>query len=338
MTSPSQFTALPVNVICGFLGVGKTTAIRSLLKQKPADEHWAVLINEMGEVGIDGDLVAADGIAVKQIAGGCMCCVSDLPSKVTLNALIREQKPDRILVEPSGIASPKTILETYRSDQYREVLDVQATVCLIDPWMISQPQFADLPTFQEQCQLADVLLASKGDAASAEDLQTFHQWASQFPDKTHVGVITQGNIDPIWLSGVAKAGAVAEHSDSSHHHHHHSHDHTPAPSEQPVVDEDGITRHPNRSPEAWACGWLIPEPYRFQQQDIMQWLSELNIPRIKGLLHTEQGWIAFNRMRQHCHVETVEPPASSESALEMISMEEVDWSDVHQQLKSRLIG
>ena len=81
------------NLITGFLGSGKTTSILHLLAQKPADEKWAVLVNEFGEVGIDGALLADSGALLKEIPGGCMCCVNGLPMQVGLNTLLRQGKP-----------------------------------------------------------------------------------------------------------------------------------------------------------------------------------------------------------------------------------------------------
>ena len=94
------------NLITGFLGSGKTTSILHLLAQKPADEKWAVLVNEFGEVGIDGALLADSGALLKD-PGGCMCCVNGLPMQVGLNTLLRQGKPDRLLIEPTGLGHPK---------------------------------------------------------------------------------------------------------------------------------------------------------------------------------------------------------------------------------------
>lgn len=71
-----------VNLITGFLGSGKTTTLLHLLAQKPQGEKWAVLVNEFGEVGIDGALLAESGAVLKEIPGGCMCCVNGLPMQV----------------------------------------------------------------------------------------------------------------------------------------------------------------------------------------------------------------------------------------------------------------
>ena len=93
---------IPVNLITGFLGVGKTTAVRHLLAQRPAAETWGVLVNEFGEIGVDGSLLAGQGAPVQEVAGGCLCCVAAPAFTTGLNRLIREHRPDRILIEPSG--------------------------------------------------------------------------------------------------------------------------------------------------------------------------------------------------------------------------------------------
>ncbi|GAL28505.1 putative metal chaperone [Vibrio variabilis] len=70
---------VPTNIITGFLGVGKTTTILNLLKDKPENENWAVLVNEFGEVGIDGAMMADGGAMIKEVPGGCMCCTAGVP-------------------------------------------------------------------------------------------------------------------------------------------------------------------------------------------------------------------------------------------------------------------
>lgn len=81
MTRQSQprFHAIPTNLIMGFLGVGKTTALLELLKRKDANESWAVLVNEFGAVGIDGTIFSASGAIVNEVPGGCLCCAAGVP-------------------------------------------------------------------------------------------------------------------------------------------------------------------------------------------------------------------------------------------------------------------
>ena len=106
-----QLRNIPTNLIMGFLGVGKTTAILDLLKQKPENESWAVLVNEFGKVGIDGAIFSAAGATVKEIAGGCLCCALAVPFQVAINRLLKEARPDRLLIEPTGLGHPKKVLD-----------------------------------------------------------------------------------------------------------------------------------------------------------------------------------------------------------------------------------
>ena len=95
-----KLRAVPTNIITGFLGVGKTTAIAHLLTQKPEGERWAVLVNEFGEIGIDGSLFSGKsseeiGVYISEVPGGCMCCASGLPMQIALNILLKRAQPDR---------------------------------------------------------------------------------------------------------------------------------------------------------------------------------------------------------------------------------------------------
>jgi G3E family GTPase len=121
------------NLITGFLGSGKTTSILHLLANKDPAEKWAVLVNEFGEVGIDGALLADSGALIKEIPGGCMCCVNGLPMQVGLNTLLRQGKPDRLLIEPTGLGHPKQILDLLTAPVYEPWIDLRATLCLLDP-------------------------------------------------------------------------------------------------------------------------------------------------------------------------------------------------------------
>jgi len=88
--SRQKISAVPTNIITGFLGVGKTSAILHLLKSKPDDERWAVLVNKFGEIGVDGSLFQGQskeeaGVFIREVPGGCMCCATGVPMQVALN-------------------------------------------------------------------------------------------------------------------------------------------------------------------------------------------------------------------------------------------------------------
>ncbi len=118
---------VPTNIITGFLGVGKTSAILQLLKNKPSNERWAVLVNEFGEIGVDGSLMTSQhhneqGVFIREVAGGCMCCAAGVPMQVALNQLLTQAKPDRLLIEPTGLGHPKEVLRVLSAKHYQTVM------------------------------------------------------------------------------------------------------------------------------------------------------------------------------------------------------------------------
>lgn len=168
-------TKIRVNIITGFLGVGKTTCIQSLLQRKPSDETWAVLVNEYGQQGIDGALLQTSDIIVKQIAGGCACCAALMPFQIALNQLIRQERPHRIFIEPSGLGHVDKIIELLQDEQYHAHLALHATICLVDARQLSQPKYRYHELYQRQLHAADVLVASKTDLAEDKDMALFQQ-------------------------------------------------------------------------------------------------------------------------------------------------------------------
>jgi len=176
--SDQAFNNIPCNIITGFLGVGKTTAIQYLLKHKPATQRWAVLVNEFGQVGLDAELIEGDvarekpagaSVYIKEIPGGCMCCSAGLPMAVALNQLIKEAKPDRLLIEPTGLGHPKEVLKVLNGDNYKDVLDVQNTLTILDARHFNDDRYLKSPVYKQQLSVADVFIFNKSDEASEQD-------------------------------------------------------------------------------------------------------------------------------------------------------------------------
>ncbi|MGB1544796.1 MAG: CobW family GTP-binding protein, partial [Spongiibacter marinus] len=169
-----KLSAIPTNVITGFLGVGKSTAILHLLQQKPADERWAVLVNEFGEIGIDGSVLGGresedSGVFISEVPGGCMCCAAGLPMQIAMNRLLSRSRPHRLIIEPTGLGHPKEVLAVLSADHYKDLLDLRATVTLVDARKVSDERYTQHPTFLQQLAIADVIVANKADQYQAED-------------------------------------------------------------------------------------------------------------------------------------------------------------------------
>ena len=125
---------IPTHLIAGPLGAGKTSLIRHLLGQRPANERWAVLINEFGQIGLDAALLSTDddGVSMGEVAGGCLCCVNGAPFQVGLGRLLRKARPDRLFIEPSGLGHPAQLLAQLQSPPWTGVLAVQPAVLVLD--------------------------------------------------------------------------------------------------------------------------------------------------------------------------------------------------------------
>lgn len=195
-SSTPPLVHIPTHVIMGFLGSGKTSAILDLFRQKPEGEVWAVLVNEMGDLGIDGKIYATRGITVEEIPGGCMCCAQGVPMRVAINRLLRRTRPHRLLVESSGVGHPSGLLKTLSGEEFREVLDIRAAITLVDPQKLLDPRLQQSPLFQDQLNTADILIANKMDRASDQAKNALDTLFERFKEHTVLRTrTTHGKLD-----------------------------------------------------------------------------------------------------------------------------------------------
>lgn len=204
-------SAIPTTIITGFLGVGKSSAILNLLKHKPKQERWAVLVNEFGEIGVDGSVFEGQhtqeqGVFIREVPGGCMCCVAGLPMQVALNQLLKLARPDRLLIEPTGLGHPKEILHTLRSDTYRSVINLQQIITLVDARKLSDRRYTEHHTFNEQIAIADVVVGNKQDLYQGDEQSTLQAYIDQHGASGAQVIFTQhSDISTIDLSKKTKA-------------------------------------------------------------------------------------------------------------------------------------
>ncbi|WP_220789471.1 CobW family GTP-binding protein [Craterilacuibacter sinensis] len=190
-----------VNLLSGFLGVGKTTVLRHLIAHKPAHERWAIIVNEFGEIGIDGAVLSDGEVPVAEIAGGCLCCVAGPQMTVTVATLLRRERPDRLIIEASGLAHAASVIDELRAKPLGDALEIGAVLTLVDPRQFVNPDYALQPLYRDQVAIADVLLATKLDLCDSATLGTFRDKAAAlFPAKMLVAEVAQGAADPAWLS------------------------------------------------------------------------------------------------------------------------------------------
>ncbi len=160
---------VPVHIVTGFLGSGKTTLIHSLIEQKPVDEKWAILVNEFGQIGIDQAMFdARDDVVVKGLPGGCLCCQLAFVLQAALVNLLARSKPDRVIIEPSGLGHPAGLLDLLRGEAFQDVVTVQDIIATLDPRRLDEARVREHDTFQDQLHMADAIAITMGDPCSIE--------------------------------------------------------------------------------------------------------------------------------------------------------------------------
>lgn len=141
---------IKTHVIAGPLGAGKTTLIRQLFAQRPANERWAILVNEFGQVGLDAALMTRDdaGLSIAEVPGGCLCCVQGVPLQVALTRLLRRARPQRLFIEPSGLGHPASLYRQLQAPPWTGVLTLQPLIWVVDAGQLLAGQA--LPEAQQQ--------------------------------------------------------------------------------------------------------------------------------------------------------------------------------------------
>ena len=336
-SSQPELVGVATNVISGFLGAGKSTAILHLLQQKPENERWAVLVNEFGEVGIDGSLFQGReaeqrGVFVRELAGGCMCCASGMPMQITLASLLAVARPHRLLIEPTGLGHPREVLELLTSEHYRQMLDLRATITLVDARKIREDHYTAHPTFLQQLAVADLIVANKTDQYGEQDLPALRNFLSQTEglDSKQLLEVEHGALQLDWLAHPA-----------GQHDYGHSHARDPGqPDAQmpvaPTIPEAGFVRIDNEGEGFFSQGWIFDPSWTFDADKLYALLLGIEAERIKGVFRTNQGTTGYNMadgvMTQSSLSE------SQDSRVEVISVSQKSFVGLEQALLDCVIS
>lgn len=275
---------IPTHVIAGPLGAGKTTLIRHLLAQRPANERWAVLINEFGLVGLDAALLSRDedGIAIGEVAGGCLCCVNGMPFQVGLGRLLRKSRPDRLFIEPSGLGHPLQLLAQLQQPPWAGVLKIQPLLMVVDAQSMVRNE--QLPEAQRQAfDAADWIVLNKSEVVDEKYKSLINNklsgkkifWTvqgklplSDLPDVTH-GIVDSLVVDNRITDNLLSPPALW------------------ADPGQPICLAQ-------QGEGGWSIGWRWHPGQQFYPQRLQAFLRTWPWRRAKGVIHSVEGWQSFN--------------------------------------------
>lgn len=344
---------IPTNLIVGFLGSGKTTAITKLVDQRDPAEHWSILINEFGTVSIDHALVDsnANGVAVEELGGGCACCTLAFAFKPLLARFLRRTKPDRFVLEPSGLSHPAKVVDILRSPDFAGVIDLKNIICLVDPQSFDDDRWKDNEVFQDQIQLADIVVLNWTDCRDRDQIDRCRAWIEAFdPPKQLIFESSFGAIDSELLDKSFPTLRSPLFQDA----------HPSPPSdvyrddeslESLATGEDNRDRHPvdqpkpgiplrfeNKNSEFQACGWIFHLEEIFDRDALLDFLGMFQpMLRLKGIFRCEGDWWSINRAKDGIRFSASTYRRDSRLELIVDKSATVDWQAVENRLLACLV-
>ena len=290
-----------IDIFSGFLGAGKTTLIRKLIAEAYKGEKLVLIENEFGEIAIDGGFLRDAGVEITEMNSGCICCTLVGDFEKALKKVMDEYKPDRIIIEPSGVGK--------RSDVARAVEKVEGTsigakVTVVDAGKCRMYMRNFGEFFNDQVANADLIVMSRTDTAPESKILA----ASELLRKLNP---TAGLITTPWakLNGMQIKEAMdgdalkkeMEHMEHEAHEHHHHHDDDDDECTCGCHDHDHDHEHHHHADEVFTS-WGVETPKKFTESGIRAMLDELSdaekfgtILRAKGFVDASDGeWIYFD--------------------------------------------
>jgi len=279
---------IPVTVVTGFLGAGKTTLIRELIKT-PEAANSALIVNEFGEIGIDDALLRTCTENTVLLGNGCVCCAASTDLHRTLRQLFADRErgrvPDfeRVIIETSGLSDPTPILQLLATDRAlgtRFALDGLVTV--VDA--VHALSNSDLPEWRKQVALADRIVLSKADVASADVVAAVERILDRLAPQAQRVVAVSGRADPSFILAAGRdlvCPEVVRRHIQEHDHHH----------------TDGYVTFSIRreKPIHW--------PVMQQSLDVLSALCGAELLRLKGLVNVRgrPGPVVVHRVQHIAH-------------------------------------
>lgn len=316
----------PTTIITGFLGAGKTTFINSLLAHKNTlnmTDKWAILVNEFGKIGIDGKLFADSDVAIKEVSGGCICCTNQLSLQIALVRLLSDHKPSHLIIEPTGLAHPDELSSQLGAPHWQTSLHLRATICILNAAQWQEEHHRNHDGYQAHVKFSDIVIINRTQMLSTDQYQALRDWINSIHPNVQIIDMNTASADEL----MALLGKM------------------PMPKQQPikvalnplalkpvvtntnVTGEIDDTEPPYRYHDKMAGfhvgGWRLPKEWRFDGHELQKWL--LNLPhyaRIKGIIHTQDGWISLNITQESISIQ--DSDAQEDSRLEFILHQEID--------------
>ena len=325
-----------IDIVSGFLGAGKTTLIKKLLKDALAGTRVVLIENEFGEIGIDGGFLKESGIEIREMNSGCICCSLVGDFGTSLREVMSTYAPERILIEPSGVGKLSDVMKAIQDAAEGSEMELNSAVAVVDAskCKIYIKNFGEF--FVNQIEYAGTIILTRTDKVSdakiAECVELLRQHNNKATiittpiaelDGKQILTTIEGKAD---LQAQILAEVIADHDDDDdedehehHHHHHHDHDHEHA---EVIVDEQGNRiykshdhhhhhhHHGGHDADEIFVSWGMETPAKYSQEEIKEILAQLDdeekygiVLRSKGMVPDAEGrWVHFDYVPEETEV------------------------------------
>ena len=305
-----------IDIFSGFLGAGKTTLIKKLIKEAFAGQQVVLIENEFGEIGIDGGFLKESGIQINELNAGCICCSLVGDFRTALQQVVEQYHPDRIVIEPSGVGKLSDV--TRAVEGVAEHLDVQlnsfVTVADVNKVKMYMKNFGEF--YDDQISHASCILLSRTQTASEEKIAAAvamlreknptativtTAWDELTGEQILKAMSTKDDFKAELIAMATKANEEHAHEDEEEEHeHHHHHDHDDDHDEHCCCGHHHHHHHDHDADEVFTS-WGVETAKKFSKADIEHALTELDtgnygmILRSKGIVDGgADGWLEFD--------------------------------------------
>ena len=307
-----------IDIFSGFLGAGKTTLIRKLISEGYKNEKLVLIENEFGEIAVDGGFLKDAGVEITEMNSGCICCTLVGDFTEALKKVMAEYKPDRILIEPSGVGKLSDVAKAVAGVEGAEI-GAKVTVVDAGKCRMYIRNFGEF--FNDQVQHADVIVLSRTDTASDGKVVTASALLSQLNPNATVITTPWSELSGEQIVQVMEridslSSTMQEMEHFHEHHHHHEHgEHCGCGHDHHGHDHEHDHEHHHEHGEHCGCGhdhdhhadevftsWGVETPKKFTEEQLREILAKLEdanrlgtILRAKGFVDASDGeWIYFD--------------------------------------------
>ena len=318
-----------IDIVSGFLGAGKTTLIKKLLKEALAGTQTVLIENEFGEIGIDGGFLKDAGIEIKEMNSGCICCSLVGDFGTSLKEVLNTYHPDRILIEPSGVGKLSDVMKAVQNAGLGTEVELNSAVAVVDASKCKMyiKNFGEF--FINQIEHAGTIILSRTDVASEEKVKQAVELIREHNEKATIITTPLAQLEGKEILAAIEGAKDLEaelmeqvkamHDEHEHHHHHDEdedeHEHHHEHDENCTCGCHDHDHHHHHHADEIFTSWGFETPATYTTEEVEGFLKELDneekygiVLRAKGMIPAADGtWIYFDYVPEESNVRAGKP-------------------------------